>query len=309
MNSIILSSPLPPDQNPAAVYVASLGGIHSTGGRTQAQALKVVAQALNTDLETLDWGALRYQHTAAIRARIAAAYAPATANKILSAIRQTLKHAWLLGQMSVDDYMRAAKLDPIEGETEPAGRYLEFDEIKAMIDVCRADKNTAAGARDAAMIALMYIALLRREEIARLSLSSYNPSTCELLVIGKRNKERLVYIENGALEALHAWLAIRGDAPGGLFVKVSKSGKITRYDHFSPRTVGKMIAKRSLQAGVENNSPHNFRRTGASDYLNITDPLTVAKIGGWSNVQTLKRYDRRPEQEKRKAASLLHIPY
>jgi integrase len=306
--SLTLSSPLPADQNAAAVYIASLGGVHSSGGRTQAQALRVVAQCLEIDLESIHWGALRYQHTAAIRAKVAAAYKPATANKILSALRQTLKHAFLLGQMNADDYQRAIKLDPIRGKTEPAGRYLEPHEIKAMLDVCRQDQNHAAGTRDAAMISLMYIALLRREGVADLRLDNYNPSTGELRVTEKRNKERTNYVENGARDALGAWLVVRGDTPGALFVAVDKSGKIADYDHFSPQAVYKIIRKRSKQAGVANNSPHNFRRTGASDYLNITDALTVSGLGGWENVQTLKRYDRRPEEAKKKAASLLHIP-
>lgn len=308
-NSLVLTSPLPADQNPAAVYIASLGGVHSSGGRTQAQALRAIAQIFETDPLSMDWSALRYQHTSMVRARLMNEYAPATANKMLSALRQTLKHAFLLGQMNADDYTRAIKLDPIKGHTEPAGRYLTGDEIRAMLDVCKADPNHTAGVRDAAMISLMYIAMMRREGVANLTLDSYNPSTGELLVIEKRNKERTAYVENGAREALDEWIAVRGSTPGALFVGVDKSGKITGYDHFSPQAVYNMIAKRSREAGVSNNSPHNFRRTGASDYLDITDALTVASLGGWESVQTLKRYDRRPEEAKKKAASLLHIPH
>ena len=84
MNELILSQPQPLDQNPAAVYVASLPA--ETGKRTQAQALRVIAGIFNTDINLLNWGALRYQHTAAIRARLAEHYAPASANKIISAI-------------------------------------------------------------------------------------------------------------------------------------------------------------------------------------------------------------------------------
>ena len=308
MNSLTLSSPLPLDQNPAAVYVASLGGPHSTGGRTQAQALRVIAEILHSDPLNLDWSALRYQHTAMIRAKVAATCAPATARKILSALRQTLRRAWLLGQMTAEDYRRAVELEPIRGKTEPAGRYLEPDEIKAMLDVCKRDENYRAGARDAAMIALMYIALLRRKEVERLKLSDYNPSTGELRVYGKRNKERVDYVDNEAKENLERWIAIRGNAPGALFVAINKSMRITGYKHFRDQTVYNIIMERSLQAGVSNNSPHNFRRTGASDYLKITDPLTTAKIGGWESLQTLQRYDRRPEETKKEAVSLMHLP-
>lgn len=305
---IIIASPaLPLDQNPAMVYIASL--TTRAGQRSQAQALSVIAAIFGTDPQNMDWASLRYQHTAMIRSQLAQVYKPATTNKMLSALRQTLKQAWLLGQMSVDDYMRAANLEPVTGETVPAGRHLTTDELRALMQACHADTNTTAGIRDAAIIALMYIALLRREEVAKLSLSDYNPTTGELLISGKRNKERITYVVNGARDALHAWLAVRGDQPGALFVAVNKGGNITGYGHFLPGAVYEMVAKRGLQAGVENNSPHNFRRTGASDYLAAdVDVLTVSKMGGWSNLKTLKRYDRRPEEAKRAAAEKIHIP-
>jgi len=39
------------------------------------------------------------------------------------------------------------------------------------------------------------------------------------------------------------------------------------------------------------------------------DIATVAKMAGHANMQTTAHYDRRPEDVKRKAAGLLHVPY
>lgn len=308
VNSLILSSPLPLDQNPAAVYVASLGGPYSSGGRKQAQALRDIAAYLGSDPTTLNWSALRYQHTAMIRARLAASFAPATANRMLSALRQTLKHAWLLGQMSVDDYLKAVELEAVTGQTLPAGRELSIDEIASLLTACANSENRLAGIRDRAIIALMYTAGPRREEVVSLNLADYDPQTGKLIITGKRNKQRTAYVINGAAKALGEWLAVRGEKPGPLFVEVDKWERIYT-DTMTPQAVYNMLRKRAKQAGIQNFSPHDMRRTFISHLLDAgADISTVSKMAGHENVKTTARYDRRPEDAKRQAAALLHIP-
>ena len=137
INDLILSEALPLDRNPAAVYIASLPAM--SGQRTQAQGLRVIAKMFNADLNNLNWSAIRYQHTATIRAQLAKQYSPATANKIMSALRQALKQAWLLGGMSAEDYRRAIELKPITGETIPAGRGITKGELLALFNACEQD--------------------------------------------------------------------------------------------------------------------------------------------------------------------------
>ena len=82
----------PLDQQPAAVYLA---GLAHGSRRTMRDALNTIAERLGAaDALTVEWGALRFQHTAAIRAQLAERYRAATANKMLSALRGTLKAAW-----------------------------------------------------------------------------------------------------------------------------------------------------------------------------------------------------------------------
>jgi integrase/recombinase XerD len=336
-SELILSQPQPLEQNAAAVYVASLPA--ETGKRTQAQALRVIARILNTDIDHLNWGALRYQHTAAIRVRIAQVYSPATANKILSALRQTLKQARLLGQMTAEEYSRAIELEPVTGETLPAGRELSAGEILALMTICQKDKNQNSGTRDAAIIGMMYAAGLRRDEVVNLDVDSYDPETGKLVITVKRNKQRMAYITNGAADALSDWLSVRGNEPGALFVEVDKSGKILtkresmivkpfrkirgvevpnkkagqmiyRGGAMTSQAIYNMLFKRAEEAGIKNFSPHDMRRTFISHLLDAgADIATVSKMAGHANIQTTARYDRRPEEARRKAAELLHVPY
>jgi integrase/recombinase XerD len=305
--ALVLVEPRPRDQNPAAVYLA---GLQPTGQRTQAQALKTIARLLGApDAFSLAWSALRFQHTAAIRSKLAETYKPATANKMLTALRQVLKAAWRLGQMTAEEYQRAADLDPVTGETLPAGRELTAGEIVALMQACQNDPSPA-GARDAAIIGLMYAAGLRRQEVVSLALSSYDSESGKLVLTGKRSKQRAVYLLNGAADAMADWLEIRGSAGSALFVAVNKGGEMDTTKPLSDQAIYNLLGKRAAEAGVKDFSPHDLRRTFISDLLDKgADIATVAKMAGHANVQTTARYDRRPEEAKRKAASLLHVPY
>ena len=296
------------DRLPALVYLA---GLADGSRRTMRGGLDAIAHTLSgglCDAESLPWGALRFQHTAAIRARLADTYAPATANKLLSALRGVLKAAWQLGQMTAEDYHRAVDLKGIKGSTVPAGRELQAGELAALLAAC-GDDDTAAGARDGALIAVLYAGGLRRAEVVACDLADYDPATGRLVVRGKGGKERTAYLINGAAVALADWLTVRGDAPGALFVPVNKAGRVT-VRRMTSQAVWNLLSKRATAAGVREFSPHDLRRTFVSDLLDAgADIATVAKMAGHANVQTTARYDRRPEETKRKAAGLLHVPY
>jgi integrase/recombinase XerD len=334
-SELMLSQPLPLDQNAAAVYIATLA---HTGKRTQAQALRVIASIFDTDISGLNWGALRYKHTVAIRTRLAKSYSPATANKMLSALRRTLKQAWLLGQMTAEEYNRAVELEPVKGITLPAGRELSTDEILALMNACQ-DDHTPAGIRDAAIISIMYASGLRRDEVVRLDVSDLDPEAGMLVIHGKRNKQRTAYITNGAADALNDWMAVRGPQAGPLLVEVNKGGKVLikresmivkpsrkirgvevpnkkagqtifRGGALTSQAVYNMLNKRARQARVANFSPQDLRRTFISHLLDAgADIATVSKMAGHTNIQTTARYDHRSEEARKKAAELLHVPY
>jgi integrase len=304
-----LSTPDSPDRRPAAVYLATL---KASSRRPQRQALNLVAALLTggqADCLSLDWSQLRYQHTAAVRSRLMDGYAPATANRILSALRGVLEQAWLLGQMSAEDYHRAARIESIIGETLPAGRELSPEEIYALLSHCAKD-HANSGIRDTAIIALMYSAGLRREEVTTLSVTDYDAKIGQLIVRGKRSKERIAYLADGAIAALRDWLGMRGNEPGPLFLAINKGGRLVYSRRLSPQAIYGLLARRAAGAGVDSFTPHDLRRTFVSDLLDAgVDIATVAQMAGHSNVQTTARYDRRPAQTKQKAAQLLHIPY
>jgi integrase len=286
-SELILNQPQPLDQNPAAVHIAGLRA--ESGRRTQARALQVIARVLGADYDHLNWGALRYQHTAAIRARITQVYIPSTAKKIFSTLTQTLKQARLLDQMTAEDYRLAIEVEPVTRETLSIRRELSTSEVLALMDTCQRNKDDIEGTRDAAIIGIMYTAGLRRIEVVGLTVDSYHSETGKLIFTGKSDKQQTAYITNGAAEALNTWLPIRGNEPGALFVEVSKGEQLltqreelivkrfrefggAKLPHKKPgqkiyptskmttQAIYDMLARRGTEAGLRNFSPHDMRR-------------------------------------------------
>lgn len=307
-HTLILTTPPPLTEHPAAVYLAGL----APGSRpTMRQALDAIASLLTigrSDALTLDWAALRYKHTSAVRAALMEKYAPATANKMLSALKRTLKEALRLELMDAVDYARAVDISSIKVANSLRGRALTEREIAALMEVCKRER-TPAGFRDAALIAILRGSGLRRKEVVNLNLGDFNSSTGAILVrSGKGGKDRTVYLPEEAIEFVEEWLNVRGRSIGSLLCGVNKAGRVV-VRRLTPQAVLFILQKRAQDASVEPFSPHDLRRTFCSDLLDAgVDIATVQKLAGHSDPATTSRYDRRGEETLRRAVQVLHIP-
>jgi len=275
------------------------------------EALNAIARLLTngtSDALTLDWSALRYQHTAAVRSVLMEKYSPATANKMLCALRRTLKEARRLGLMDAEDYERAVDLEPIRGTSLLRGRALSSEEIAALMSACT-DEPTAVGVRDAAMLAILIVGL-RRSEVVNLDLKDFNCRTRELTIrAAKGRKDRINYLPEAAVRAVSDWLVVRGKAPGPLLYPLDKAKRIiTR--RMSEQGVMRALQRRGEKAGIAPFSPHDLRRTFISDLLDAgADLVTVSQLAGHASPSTTSKYDRRGEAAKRQAIDLLNVPY
>lgn len=297
------------ETSPAAVYLASL---RPTGRYTMLRTLDRIAAMFAHTWQTMPWAELRYEHVMALRSKLAEDYKASTVNLALCALRRVAKEAWQLGHMPAEEYQKIKAVGSVTGSTLPAGRAIGSGELVAMLRTC-VEPVTNAGIRDAAIIAVGYAGGLRRAEIAGLQLGDImedDGDELTLRVRGKRNKERLVYLDNGAAAAVRDWLAIRGEEPGPLFYSGRKGGHINAGQGMTPQAIRDVIVRRAEAAGVANVTPHDLRRSFVSDLLDAgTDIKTVADMAGHASVTTTARYDRRPEARKKRAARSLHVPY
>jgi integrase len=292
--------------SPAAIYLASL----APGSRPAIRsALAQIAGLLTPprDPQTLPWHELRYRHTAAIRAALAARYAPATANRALSALRGVLRACRRLGLLSADDERAAGDVAPVRGSRLPAGRALALAELAALLRACAADAGPA-GRRDAALLAVGYGAGLRRAELVGLDLADYDRAEGALTIRrGKGNKERRVYLPPDAGRLLDVWLRRRRGWAGPIFVALARGPTVLRR-RLAPATVARILQARAAQAGVAACTPHDLRRSCISDLLDAGEDLaTVQRLAGHASPETTARYDRRGDAALKRAAGRLRL--
>lgn len=303
--------------NPALVYLESLGSEISK--RTMISPLNRAACILNPALSGKDaWQAIPWQKLTApvVRAVMAKVEgSPATRNKLLAALKGVSRSAWEMRLLDTDELMRIQGIKGDAGSREIAGRFVPHGELVGLLKACAAD-SSAAGVRDAAMITLAASTGARRAEVASIQLASIQTpeeDRFHIRIIGKRNKERTLYITGNAAHALSDWLEVLGATgctEGPLFCAIRKGGKILPGTGMSTTALDKILRKRSAEAGLADLDWHDLRRTTASNLLDAgADISTVAGILGHSSVNTTARYDRRGERARIKASELISVPY
>jgi integrase/recombinase XerD len=272
------------------------------------QALDAIASLLTSgecDYLSLDWAKIRYHHTSSVRSILRQRYAPATANKMLSALKRVLQEAYRLDLLDADAYTKAVDLTRISESRKLKGRALKPIEISALMQTCL-NFDAPIDVRDAALIAILRGTGIRRAELCHLNLEDFEPDSGALQVcLGKGQKDRTVYLPHEAIAFVERWIAVRGSQSGPLLLPIRCRGKL-QWRQLTPDGILKIVQRRGRMAGIESFSPHDFRRTFCSDLLDAgVDIATVQKLAGHASPVTTVKYDRRGEETKRAAVQKL----
>lgn len=152
---------------------------------------------------------------------------------------------------------------------------IELDKIRrALID----------NPRDLALADFLYATGCRVSEVSTLNVSDVDFEKKEIVVLGKGNKQRKVYLTDVAALHLREYLNERKVASKALFS--GKSGK-----RLSKNGIEAACKRWEEKSGVRNIHPHRFRRTCATELLNSGMPLQeVAILLGHQDVSTTQIY-------------------
>lgn len=144
-------------------------------------------------------------------------------------------------------------------------KHLSVDECVDLLSAVTEDETSKTRERDYAILTLFLNCGIRLSELAGISLTDLDKELRSMRVIGKGNKERIVYLNDACRSAIAAYLPIRIQTPaktkGESALFLSGQGK-----RISVKTVQWMVKKYLGEAGLEykNYSTHKLRHTAAT---------------------------------------------
>lgn len=165
-------------------------------------------------------------------------------------------------------------------------RYLEESECERLLAACEGPYAL----RDYCILMLFMSCGMRVSELVSLNVSDIYED--HLRVIGKGNKERMIYFAEGCREAIDDYLAVRD--PEKIIPEDKNALFISRDNRrISVRGVQKMVDKKLKLAGLDASrySPHKLRHTAATLMLkNGVDTRALQEVLGHSNLNTTQIY-------------------
>jgi integrase/recombinase XerC len=171
--------------------------------------------------------------------------------------------------------------------------YLTVDDMFRLLE--GPDSEKPLGARDRAIIEVLYSCGIRAAELAGLNLSDIDFEQRLVRVVGKGNKERVVPIGRKALESVKDYLeavsSLRrigrdsGDNGSPLFINY-------RGARLSTRSIRSVIRKYVIKCGLAADiTPHSLRHTFATHLLDGgADLRSVQELLGHESLSTTQRY-------------------
>jgi integrase/recombinase XerD len=195
--------------------------------------------------------------------------------------------AFLVQEGWLSDDPSASLSLPRQWQTIP--KYLDHKEIDQLLEA--PDTTRPTGARDRAMLHLLYASGLRVTELCELQLSDFDQEFGVVRVTGKGNKQRLVPVGKQAVAAIGAYrdgarsTLLHGRASKYLFV-TARGTRMTR------QAFWKLLAAHGRRVGIFRRlTPHVLRHSFATHLVEGgADLRSVQTMLGHADISTTQIY-------------------
>lgn len=210
------------------------------------------------------------------------------------------------GWMQKNEYIQSNPMNKVETMKYAKPKKYAFTdmEIELLRGACRTERETM-------IIELLLSTWARVSELCNIRLDEIEND--KIIVHGKGEKDRIVFLNAKAQLAIKNYLDKRGDDNPFLLPRASECGNVAAFtkgrtraisskwyehpelvdkeQHCDKGTIESIIRKIGSRAGVKNTHPHRFRRTGATFALRGGMPfMTVSKLLGHANIAVTQVY-------------------
>ncbi len=202
-----------------------------------------------------------------------------TISRKISAIRNLYKYLARNGYIAYNPF--SLTIGPKKDQLLP--KFLYYNELEELFNAC--DTNTLYGLRDRLILEILYATGLRVGELEYVKINDIDTYQNTIKVLGKGNKERIVYYGEYTKEILDKYLKQRKDKSQYLLINNRKERLTSRGIRY---ILNKIIKQTSLNTKI---SPHMLRHTFATHLLNEgCDLLTVQELLGHESLRATQVY-------------------
>lgn len=171
--------------------------------------------------------------------------------------------------------------------------FLSTEELTALF--AQPDVNTKIGLRDRTILELLFSGGLRVSELVALNRDHVSTKRREFTVRGKGQKDRPIFMSEGAATWIDAYLKSRTDSSPALFIRyggTKEQDTSGDYLRITPRSIQRLVSHYAKLAGITKKvSPHTLRHSFATDLLmNGADIRSVQTMLGHSDISTTQIY-------------------
>ncbi len=234
-------------------------------------------------------------------------------------LKKITQNYYIIALRSFLKYLSRNDIETLPAEKVEVGKtsmrevdFLESDEVERIIEASTGDSFKSL--RDKAILELLFSGGLRVSELININRDKLNLKTQEVVVRGKGDKLRVIFVSDRAKEVLQKYLDKRTDIDPALFVRDEKALKKFKKKEkgtglrLTPRSIQRIVKYYATKAGiVKDVHPHTLRHSFATDLLsNGADIRSVQVMLGHSSITTTQIYTHVTNQKLKEVHKNFH---
>lgn len=206
---------------------------------------------------------------------------PSSVRRKISSLKSFYKFLYKNNYMDKKDYPLTKVAYPKMEKKLP--KFIYYNDLLEIINESTKDKD---GVRDRLIIEMLYATGVRVSELINIKINDIDFNNRRIIVLGKGNKERIVYYGEYAEEVLKEYIKTHERKNHNYLFVNSKGGQLT--DRGVRYIIDNIMSKLSVKTHV---TPHVLRHTFATDMLNNgCDIKVVQELLGHSSLKATEIY-------------------